>query len=123
MIKTNPPLDDIEKFFEHMQEQILEVKKTVEPENNDPNLDPTTKFIFATLHFMYLFMYNQAGLSVGNIKIIKKFSEMIDKGATKDELKGQVELLEKRVVDTLEPMDNLFNKVKEAQDKKPEYIG
>lgn len=123
MIKVNPPLDQVEKHFEHIQEKIQEIKKTAEYDDNDPQIDPTTKLIFSQLSFVFTVLYDQAGFSSGTAKMIRVLSEMIDKNATKDQVQEQIQIIEKRVVDTLQPIDNLLTKVKEAQAKSPEYIG
>ena len=75
MIKTNPSLDTMEKYYEYYHEQI------------------------------------------------KKISEMIDQRATQEQMREQIQIIEKRVVTTLVPMDELIKKAKALQDADPGYIG
>ena len=62
-------------------------------------------------------------MNVGNIRVIKKLSELIDQRAGKEEVKEKIEIIEKRVIDTLIPMSELIKKTKEIQEKSADYIG
>lgn len=123
MIETNPPLDEVEEHFAHLQEKIGEMRKMIEDDFKDTTLEPTMRFVFASLSFMYMILYDHAGYNVGTVRIIKKISEMLDKNATKDQLQEQIQLIEKKVIDTLVPMDEIIKKAKEAQSKSVDYIG
>jgi len=48
---------------------------------------------------------------------------MIDQRATQEQMREQIQIIEKRVVTTLVPMDELIKKAKALQDADPGYIG
>jgi len=123
MIRTDPPLDEIEKYYEEYQRLLVELQKSIKGFSTDTSLDTHTRLLFIGLDVVVSFLHNQAGMNVGNIRVIKKLSELIDQRAGKEEVKEKIEIIEKRVIDTLIPMSELIKKTKEIQEKSADYIG
>lgn len=123
MIKTNPSLDTVEKYYEYYHEQIKKMKKLTDGFTDDGTSDPYIPVIFSALKFIFAFMDSEAGMTIASIQMIKKISEMIDQRATQEQMREQIQLIEKRVVTTLVPMDELIKKAKAMQDADPGYIG
>ncbi|GEM_PF-4899119 len=124
MIKTNPSLDTMEKYYEYYHEQIKKMKKLTDSfSDDDTTSDPYIPVIFSALKFIFSFMDSEAGMTIASIQMIKKISEMIDQRATQEQMREQIQIIEKRVVTTLVPMDELIKKAKALQDADPGYIG
>ncbi|MGI0058764.1 MAG: hypothetical protein ACREBJ_03265 [Nitrosotalea sp.] len=123
MIKTNPSLDTMEKYYEYYHEQIKKMKKLTDGFPDDGTSDPYVPIIFSALKFIFAFMDSEAGMTITSIQMIKKISEMIDQRATQEQMREQIQVIEKRVVTTLVPMDELIKKAKALQDADPGYIG
>jgi hypothetical protein len=123
MIKTNPSLDTMEKYYEYYHEQIKKMKKLTDGFSDDSTFDPYIPVIFSALQFIFAFMDSEAGMTIASIQMIKKISEMIDQRATQEQMREQIQIIERRVVTTLVPMDELIKKAKALQDADPGYIG
>ncbi|HJW19716.1 MAG TPA: hypothetical protein VJ571_04085 [Candidatus Nitrosotalea sp.] len=123
MIRTNPPLDTMEKYYQYYHEQIKKMKKLTDGFSDDGTSDPYIPIIFSALKFIFAFLDSEAGMTMASIQMIKKISEMIDQRATQEQMREQIQIIEKRVVTTLVPMDELIKKAKALQDADPCYIG
>lgn len=123
MIETSPSLDEIQKYYENYQKQIKELKILIDDFSKKTSLNTIEKFTISTLSYIFSFMDNEAGMNVGNIKLINKITEMIEQKATKEQVQEQMQIIEKKVIDTLVPMSDLLKNTKEIQDKNVDYIG
>ncbi|MGI0065684.1 MAG: hypothetical protein ACREAT_02870 [Nitrosotalea sp.] len=123
MIKTNPSLDEMEKYYDYYHEQIKRLRKLTANFSDDGSCDPHIPVIFSALTAIFAFMDSEAGMTIASIKMIKKISEMIDQKATTEQMQEQIRIIEKKVVTTLVPMDELIKKAKALQDEDPCYIG
>ncbi len=123
MIKTNPSLDEMEKYYGYYHEQIKRARKLTDNFSADDSTDPHIPVIFNALSFILAFIDSEAGMTIASIKMIKKISEMIDQRATQEQMQEQIRIIEKKVVTTLVPMDELIKKAKALQDADPCYIG
>ncbi len=113
----------MEKYYEYYHEQIRKLKKLTNSFSENDSSDPHIPLIFAALNFILAFLDSEAGMTIANIQLIKKMSEMIEQRATNEQMREQIQIIEKRVVTTLVPMDELIKKAKALQDADPGYIG
>ena len=56
-------------------------------------------------------------MNVGTVRMCRQLSEMIDKNATKDEVKEKIQSIETKVSDTLIPLNDLVKQAKEIQER------